>query len=80
MNYYAIGSLLGSLLGWITSFLTDRTQLVVMRDIISTWEKVTSGVPKGFVLGPILFVLFINEISELLISINEHYADDTKLC
>ena len=69
----------GSLLAWIASFLEGRTQRVVMGDIISSWENVTSGVPQGSVLGPILFIIFINEISELLISINELYADDTKL-
>ena len=69
----------GSLLEWIASFLTERTQRVVMGDTISAWESVTSGVPQGSVLGPILFIIFINEISEILISINELYADDTKL-
>ena len=58
----------GSLLAWISSFLTERTQRVVMGDFISSWEKVTSGVPQGSVLGPILFIIFINEISELLMS------------
>jgi retron-type reverse transcriptase len=48
-------------------------------NFISSWEKVTSGVPQRSVLGPILFIIFINEISELLMSINELYADDTKL-
>jgi hypothetical protein len=36
----------GSLLAWIASFLEDRTQRVVMNDIISSWEKLTSGVPR----------------------------------
>ncbi len=69
----------GSLLAWIAFFLEDRTQRVVMGNIKSSWEKVTSGVPQGSVLGAILFIIFINEISELLIYLNELYADDTKL-
>ena len=69
----------GLLLDWIASFLTNRLQRVVLGEVVSSWETVTSGVPQGSVLGPILFIIFINEISEFLISLSELYADDTKL-
>ena len=69
----------GLLLDWIASFLTNRLQRVVLGEVVSSWETVTSGVPQGSVLGPILFIIFINEISEFLMSLSELYADDTKL-
>ena len=69
----------GVLLDWIASFLTNRLQRVVLGEVVSSWEEVTSGVPQGSVLGPILFIIFINEISEILVSLSELYADDTKL-
>jgi hypothetical protein len=64
----------GCLLQWIASFLTNRTQRVALDDVISSWEYVMSGVPRGSVLDPTLFIIYINEISETLISNNELYA------
>jgi hypothetical protein len=69
----------GDLLGWICSFLSDRTQFVVINDSKSAPYSVTSGVPQGSVLGPILFLYYINDVDDWVSSSIWKYADDTKL-
>lgn len=69
----------GSLHGWTKSFLEGRQQRVIINSVPSAWNPVTSGVPQGSVLGPILFVIFVNDLPEHTISIAQMFADDTKL-
>jgi hypothetical protein len=70
----------GNLLRWIASWLQDRRQKVGIRGKFSEWIKILSGVPQGSVLGPLLFVIFINDIDIGIISKISKFADDTKLC
>jgi hypothetical protein len=71
----------GKVLSWIRSWLTNRKQRVVLNGKYSTWAEVLSGVPQGSVLGPILFLIFINDLDSAvqLIDIIRKFADDTKL-
>ena len=69
----------GDLLKWITSFLTGRQQRVAINGAYSKWCNVRSGVPQGSVLGPILFIIYINDLPEGIKSCCSIFADDTKV-
>ena len=69
----------GKILNWIKSFLSTRRQTVVLGGAMSDWILVISGIPQGSVLGPVLFVCFINDLPERVSSLVHMYADDTKL-
>ena len=71
----------GRMLKFFKNYLSNRSERVVLDNCISDTVSVLSGVPQGSILGPLLFVLFINDIYD---NVDEHsninlYADDTKL-
>ena len=88
MTRYHLGRLLhkvkshgiqGEVAKWIQNWLDDRTQRVVVEDCFSNRRSVTSGVSQGSVLGPLLFVIYINDLDENIGGMVSKFADDTKI-
>ena len=69
----------GLLLDWLTNYLTDRKQRVVIPGGTSDWKFIKAGVPHGSILGPLLFLLYTNEIVTDIHSSVRLFADDTSL-
>ena len=68
------------LIDWIESFLSARQQVVVLNGVHSDIAKVISGVAQGSVLGPLLFILFINDLEQVVVSSTvSFFADDTRV-
>ena len=76
LKWYGIN---GNTNKWIASFLRDRTPSVVVEGVSSSKVRVISGVPQGSVLGPCLFLYYINDIVEQLSSTTRLFADDTMI-
>ena len=78
IKLYSLG--IGSkLLNWLRHFLTCRKQRVVVRGTFADWALVISGTPQGTILGPILFLSYINDIVDSVSSNIKIFADDTKI-
>lgn len=64
---------------WIRAWLCDRKQRVVINGVSSSWCRVTCGVPQGSVLGPLLFIIYINDTDRGVCSKILKFVDDTKI-
>ena len=86
LDYYVLLDKLSSFgfnrsaLQWFTSYLTNRTQSVCVNGVVSDSQTIMFGVPQGSVLGPLLFIMYINDLPHVIRFCNiELYADDTLL-
>ena len=68
-----------SLLNWFSSYLSDRKQRVVHANSTSNWSSINAGVPQGSILGPLLFLIYINDIISNINANIRLFADDTSL-
>ena len=69
----------GELLSLLQNYFQNREQRVILNSQISGWRKIKSGIPQGSVLGPLLFLIYINDLPNGVISMCKIYANDTSL-
>ncbi len=69
-----------SSLKWFKNYLSDREQTMEINGITSDWELIKAGVPQGSILGPLMFILYINHLPRVVTKCKVTlYADDTAL-
>ena len=77
LSYYGIK---GHSLNWFQSYLSNRKQYVEYNNTLSSFADVTTGVPQGSILGPLLFIIYMNDIAHITQKFHSIlYADDTSL-
>ncbi|MCG8096842.1 MAG: hypothetical protein JAZ17_25000 [Candidatus Thiodiazotropha endolucinida] len=76
LKHYGIS---GGLLGWFKNYLSNRYQRVVLPGGKSDWLRIKAGVPQGSILGPLLFIIYVNDIVHAIHSNIRLFADDTSL-
>ena len=76
MNSYGIQ---GKLIKWFENCLFKRRQKIINKNSWSSFEPVSAGVPRGSVLDPLMFLIYINDIGEKRTSLSRLFADDTSL-
>ncbi|MEW8547929.1 MAG: reverse transcriptase family protein, partial [Candidatus Thiodiazotropha sp.] len=71
--------IVGKIFNWIEDFLSNRKQRVMINGSKSEWQNITSGIPQGSVLGPVLFLIFINDLPDAINVCIKLFADDGKM-
>jgi hypothetical protein len=69
----------GQLLEWLRDYLVGRKQRLVLGDYVGCWREIVSGVPQGSVIGPLLFIIYVNDLINMLSVHVKGFADDLQL-